>query len=134
MASCRITTLSGPLVVARPLATATVGEVVHIGELNIVGEVLELQGDHEIIIQVFSNVHQLKEGDIVIGTGRCLQLELGPGLLNQHFNGLQECLQPHPDGFAPSYMKPELEGSPEANQALPLRPCNKPCMNLLRQG
>jgi V/A-type H+-transporting ATPase subunit A len=79
-------------VVTVALATEVVlGEIVHVGEARLLGEVIELQG-RTATLQVYEDTAGLCVGVPVYGTGQPLEIELGPGMLGQVFDGLQRPL------------------------------------------
>ena len=83
--------VSGPVVVAQHLAGTQMYEVVRVGDLGLIGEVIRLEGDRATI-QVYEDTSGLEVGDAVEATGGPLQVELGPGLLRSIFDGIQRPL------------------------------------------
>jgi V/A-type H+-transporting ATPase subunit A len=67
------------------------GEQVRIGSLDIVGEVIALEGT-EAVVQAYESTEGLKPGEPVAGLGHPLTVELGPGLLEGIFDGVQRPL------------------------------------------
>ena len=86
-----ITRISGPLVVASGMAGASMYDVVRVGDLGLVGEIIELKGDNAFV-QVYEETSGLKPKEPVISTGAPLSVELGPGLIEQFFDGVQRPL------------------------------------------
>lgn len=86
-----ISRISGPLVVASGMSGASMYEVVRVGELGLVGEIIELKGD-TASIQVYEETSGLKPGEPVVATGAPLSAELGPGLIEQIYDGIQRPL------------------------------------------
>ncbi|MBC7323414.1 MAG: V-type ATP synthase subunit A, partial [Acetomicrobium sp.] len=86
-----ITRISGPLVVASGMAGASMYDVVRVGDLGLVGEIIELKGD-SAFVQVYEETSGLKPKEPVISTGVPLSVELGPGLIEQFFDGVQRPL------------------------------------------
>jgi V/A-type H+-transporting ATPase subunit A len=86
-----ISKISGPLVVAVNMAGAQMYEVVRVGDMGLVGEIIELKGD-TASIQVYEETSGVKPGEPVVGTGMPLSVELGPGLIEQFFDGVQRPL------------------------------------------
>ncbi len=86
-----IVRVAGPVVVAQHLTGAQMYEVVHVGALGLIGEVIRLQGDRATI-QVYEDTSGLRVGDPVVATGAPLEVELGPGLLGSIFDGIQRPL------------------------------------------
>jgi len=66
-------------------------ELVKVGEVGVMGEIIRLQGDAGII-QAYEETAGLRLGEKVVGTGKPLSVELGPGLLGQIFDGVQRPL------------------------------------------
>lgn len=86
-----ISRISGPLVVASGMSGTSMYEVVRVGELGLVGEIIELKGD-TASIQVYEETSGLKPGEPVVATGAPLSIELGPGLIEQIYDGIQRPL------------------------------------------
>jgi len=84
----RIYRIAGPLVVAEGMEGSMVYEVVEVGEEGLIGEIIGLQGD-KAFIQVYEDTSGLTVGEKVVGTGRLLSAELGPGLIGSIYDGLQ---------------------------------------------
>jgi len=87
----KIWRVSGPLVIADAMKGSQVYEVVEIGEEGLVGEIVGLE-ENRAIIQAHEDTLGLKVGEVVIGTGRILSAELGPGLVGSIYDGLQKSL------------------------------------------
>ncbi len=86
-----VTRINGPVVTATGLAGARMYEVVHVGELGLVGEIVRLNGD-QATIQVYENTTMLKPGAPVRCTGAPLSVWLGPGLIGNIYDGIQRPL------------------------------------------
>jgi V/A-type H+-transporting ATPase subunit A len=86
-----VTRISGPTVIAGGMASAQMYEVVQVGELGLVGEVVRLVGDHATI-QVYEDTTMLKPGAPVRCTGAPLSVWLGPGLIGNIYDGIQRPL------------------------------------------
>ena len=84
--------ISGSLVVAGGMEGASMQDVVHIGELGLVGEILEVNGD-KASIQVYEETSGLMPGEPVVSTGEPLSVELGPGIIEQFYDGIQRPLE-----------------------------------------
>ena len=84
--------ISGPLVVAKGMTGASMHEVVRVGEIGLVGEIIELDGDLASV-QVYEETSGLRPGEPVTGTGEPLSVELGPGLIEQFYDGIQRPLK-----------------------------------------
>jgi len=83
--------ISGPLVVAKGMFGAGMYDVVRIGDLGLVGEIIELRGD-TASIQAYEETSGLMPGEVVVSTGEPLSVELGPGLIEQFYDGVQRPL------------------------------------------
>jgi V/A-type H+-transporting ATPase subunit A len=88
----RVIAAVGPVVRATGLERATVGEVVHVGDRRLLGEIIGLEGD-VATIQVYEETGGLVVGAPVVPTGAPLRARLGPGLLGTTFDGLQRPLE-----------------------------------------
>ncbi len=86
-----VTRISGPIVTAQGMQAAQMYEVVHVGDLGLVGEVVKLTGDRATI-QVYEDTTMLKPGAPVRGTGAPLSVWLGPGLVGNIYDGIQRPL------------------------------------------
>ena len=86
-----ISKVNGPVVVAKGKADFGMHEVVFVGEVNLMGEVIELNGD-SATIQVYEETTGLKIGEKVEGTGAPLFLTLGPGIIGNVYDGIQRPL------------------------------------------
>lgn len=87
----RIKKVAGPLVVARGLVEPKMYDLVRVGDERLMGEVIELRGE-EASIQVYEETNGLGPGDPVVSTGGALSVELGPGLLESIYDGVQRPL------------------------------------------
>ena len=83
--------VAGPVVVARGLDGVRLYNVVRVGEAELPGEVIRLDGER-VTIQVYEDTAGLRVGEPVLDTGRPLEVELGPGLLGRIFDGTQRPL------------------------------------------
>ena len=83
--------IAGPLVTAAPMAGARMSDVVKVGKAALIGEIIELKGD-TASIQVYEETGGLKPGDPVVSTGEPLSVELGPGLAQSIYDGIQRPL------------------------------------------
>ena len=83
----KIIKVSGPLVVAANLDSANLHDVVYVGDAKLIGEVIELRGDHASI-QVYEETSGIKVGDPVINTNAPLCMELAPGIMSGIFDGI----------------------------------------------
>jgi len=83
--------VAGPLVVAEQMSGAAMYELVRVGNEKLVGEIIKLEMD-QAYIQVYEETAGLTIGDPVLRTGRPLSVELGPGIMNAIFDGIQRPL------------------------------------------
>ena len=86
-----VTRISGPIVTAVGMYAAQMYEVVQVGSLGLVGEVVRLVGDYATI-QVYEDTTMLKPGAPVRCTGAPLSVWLGPGLVGSIYDGIQRPL------------------------------------------
>ncbi len=92
MSSGKIVKVSGPLVVATGLSDANMADVVRVGEQRLIGEILTMNGD-SASIQVYEETSGLGPGASVETTGFPLSVELGPGLIENIYDGIQRPLE-----------------------------------------
>ena len=92
MSSGKIVKVSGPLVVATGLSDANMADVVRVGEQRLIGEILTMNGD-SASIQVYEETSGLGPGAAVETTGSPLSVELGPGLIENIYDGIQRPLE-----------------------------------------
>ena len=83
--------VAGPLVVATGMRSANMFDVVRVSERRLIGEVIEMHGD-EASIQVYEETSGLAPGAPVESTGMPLSVELGPGLIQSIYDGIQRPL------------------------------------------
>jgi V/A-type H+-transporting ATPase subunit A len=83
--------VSGPVVIAEGLTGAKMFDVVRVGTLGLVGEIIKLVGD-SATVQVYEDTTGVRPGDPVENTGQALSVELGPGLLTSIYDGVQRPL------------------------------------------
>ena len=84
--------IAGPLVVAEGMRDANMFDVVHVGEMGLIGEIIEMRGD-KASIQVYEETAGLKPGTEVVSTGAPLSVELAPGILEMIYDGIQRPLE-----------------------------------------
>ena len=88
----KIIKVSGPLVVADGMADASMADVVRVGPQHLIGEILNMTGDRASI-QVYEETSGLGPGTEVVTTGAPLSVELGPGLIENIYDGIQRPLE-----------------------------------------
>lgn len=87
----KIVKVSGPLVEAVGMADANVYDVVEVSEDRLIGEIIEMRGD-KASIQVYEETTGIGPGEPVYTTGAPLSVELGPGMIEGMFDGIQRPL------------------------------------------
>ena len=92
MSQGKIIKVSGPLVVADGLSDANMADVVRVGEQRLIGEILNMTGDRASI-QVYEETSGLGPGAAVESTGAPLSVELGPGIIENIYDGIQRPLE-----------------------------------------
>ncbi len=92
MTTGKISKIAGPLVVATGMREANMFDVVRVSDSKLIGEIIEMHGDRASI-QVYEETSGLGTGDPVESTGEPLSVELGPGLIEGIFDGIQRPLE-----------------------------------------
>jgi V/A-type H+/Na+-transporting ATPase subunit A len=87
-----VSRVSGPTVIARGMSGARMAEVVRVGGVGLMGEIIRLDGD-TAFVQTYEDTSGICVGEPVIGTGESLLVNLGPGLLGSVFDGVQRPLR-----------------------------------------
>jgi len=87
----KISKVSGPVVIAAGMSGSKMYDVVKVGDLGLIGEIIRLEED-KAVLQVYEDTSGLKIGEKVVSTGEPLLMELGPGLLSSIFDGIQRRL------------------------------------------
>ncbi|CDF89343.1 ZYBA0S04-01970g1_1 [Zygosaccharomyces bailii CLIB 213] len=87
-----IYSVSGPVVVAENMVGCAMYELVRVGHDNLVGEVIRIDAD-KATIQVYEETTGVTVGDPVLRTGKPLSVELGPGLMETIYDGIQRPLK-----------------------------------------
>jgi len=88
----RIYKVAGPLVVAENMSGSKMYELVKVGWDKLVGEIIKLEGD-TASLQCYEDTSGLTVGDPVLRTGNPLSVELGPGIMETIFDGIQRPLK-----------------------------------------
>ena len=83
--------VSGPLVIAEGMSGSAMFELVRVGHHKLVGEIIRLEGD-TASIQVYEDTSGLTVGDPVLRRHQALSVELGPGIMDTIFDGIQRPL------------------------------------------
>ena len=90
--SGKVVKVSGPLVVATGLSDANMSDVVRVGPQRLIGEILTMKGD-SASIQVYEETSGLGPGAEVVTTGAPMSVELGPGMIEGIYDGIQRPLE-----------------------------------------
>ncbi|PPK48016.1 V-type ATP synthase subunit A [Clostridium algidicarnis] len=108
MKTGKIVKVSGPLVVAEGLEEANIYDVCKVGKNRLIGEIIEMRGDMASI-QVYEETSGIGPGDPVETTGEPLSVELGPGLIESMFDGIQRPLNAYLLAAKSNYLKRGIE-------------------------
>lgn len=84
--------ISGPVVVAENMIGCAMYELCKVGNDQLVGEVIRIDAD-KATIQVYEETAGVTVGDPVLRTGQPLTVELGPGLMETIYDGIQRPLK-----------------------------------------
>lgn len=87
----KIIKVSGPLVMAENMSEASIQDMCFVGDLGVIGEIIEMRGD-VASIQVYEETSGIGPGEPVRTTGEALSVELAPGIVAQMFDGIQRPL------------------------------------------
>ena len=91
MVDAIVSRISGPVVVGKGLGGAHMFDVVRIGDIGLVGEIIRLEGD-TAQIQVYEDTTGIRPGEKIVNTNKPLSVQLGPGLLKSIYDGIQRPL------------------------------------------
>jgi V/A-type H+-transporting ATPase subunit A len=100
----KIIKVSGPLVVAEGMEEANIYDVCKVGDKGLIGEIIEMRGD-KASIQVYEETSGIGPGDPVVTTGEPLSVELGPGLIESMFDGIQRPLDAFMEAAKSNFLK-----------------------------
>ena len=84
--------INGPVVTVKGQTNFSMLEMVYVGEMKLVGEVIGIT-DSFTTIQVYEETTSLKPGEKIIGTGSPMNVVLGPGIINNIFDGIERPLK-----------------------------------------
>ena len=104
MKTGKIIKVSGPLVVAEGMDEANIYDVCKVGKSGLIGEIIEMRGD-KASIQVYEETTGIGPGDPVVTTGEPLSIELGPGLIESMFDGIQRPLDAFMEAAQSAFLK-----------------------------
>ncbi|MDT2834134.1 V-type ATP synthase subunit A [Vagococcus carniphilus] len=104
MNSGKIVKVSGPLVLASGMSDANIQDICHVGDNQLVGEIIEMRED-VASIQVYEETSGIGPGEPVVTTKEPLVVELGPGVMSQMFDGIQRPLKTFQETTQSNYLK-----------------------------
>lgn len=87
----QIEKISGPLVVAKGMRSANMYDMVHVSNMNLTGEIIEMEGELASI-QVYEETSGIAPGEPVVSLNTPMSVELGPGLMSTIYDGIQRPL------------------------------------------
>lgn len=111
LTSGKIVSVAGPLVTASGMEEANIQDICRVGELGLIGEVIEMRGD-VASIQVYEETSMIGPGEKVETTGQPLSVELAPGMISQMFDGIQRPLQEFAEKTETAYLARGVEINP----------------------
>ncbi len=88
----QIVKVTGPLVIASGMTGTKMFDMVKVGDMQLIGEIIRLDGD-KAYVQVYEETSGVGPGEPVISTEKPLSVELGPGLIGNFFDGIQRPLE-----------------------------------------
>lgn len=103
--------VSGPLVTASGMETANIQDICRVGELGLIGEIIEMRGD-VASIQVYEETSMVGPGEPVESTGEALSVELAPGMISQMFDGIQRPLDEFMENTESNYLERGMKIAP----------------------
>ena len=116
MSKGTIVSVSGPLVTAKGMEEANIQDICRVGELGLIGEVIDMRGD-VASIQVYEETSMVGPGEDVITTGEPLAVELGPGMISQMFDGIQRPLDSFLEKTDSNFLERGVEVDPLDREA-----------------
>jgi len=87
----KIENVTGPVIVGKDMLGSQMYELVKIGDVGLIGEIIRLEGDRATI-QVYEETTGIKPGEKIERTGKPLSVDLGPGIIGQTYDGIQRPL------------------------------------------
>ncbi len=100
--------INGPVVTVKGKTNLSMSEMVYVGKKGLIGEVIRLDKD-KVVIQVYEETSGLKPGEPVEATGQSMSVTLGPGILDNIFDGIQnplEAIASQSGAFIPKGVRP----------------------------
>ncbi|GEL66182.1 V-type ATP synthase subunit A [Marinilactibacillus psychrotolerans] len=111
MSNGTIVSVSGPLVTAKGMESANIQDICRVGELGLIGEIIEMRED-VASIQVYEETSMVGPGEKVETTGEPLSVELAPGMIAQMFDGIQRPLDEFMDKTNSNFLERGMEIKP----------------------
>ncbi|MFC6465612.1 V-type ATP synthase subunit A [Marinilactibacillus sp. GCM10026970] len=111
MSNGTIVSVSGPLVTAKDMESANIQDICRVGNLGLIGEIIEMRGDIASI-QVYEETSMVGPGEKVETTGEPLSVELAPGMIAQMFDGIQRPLDEFMDKTQSNFLERGMEIKP----------------------
>ncbi|MFC1506461.1 V-type ATP synthase subunit A [Thermoproteota archaeon] len=87
----KIENVAGPVIVGKDMLGSQMYELVKIGDVGLIGEIIRLEGARATI-QVYEETTGIKPGEKIERTGKPLSVDLGPGIIGQTYDGIQRPL------------------------------------------
>jgi V/A-type H+-transporting ATPase subunit A len=87
----KIENVAGPVIVGKDMLGSQMYELVKIGDVGLIGEIIRLEGARATI-QVYEETTSIKPGEKIERTGKPLSVDLGPGIIGQTYDGIQRPL------------------------------------------
>ena len=87
-----IEAISGPVVIGKNMAGVSMYELVKVGTINLIGEVIKIEND-KATIQIYEDTTGLEVNDVILRMKQPLSVELGPGLFENIYDGIQRPLK-----------------------------------------
>lgn len=84
--------INGPVITVKGPTEFKMMEMVHVGKENLVGEIIGVT-DEYTTVQVYEETTGLKPGDPITGTGNPMNVLLGPGIIDNIFDGIERPLK-----------------------------------------
>ena len=118
----KIVKVSGPLVVASGMQDADMFDVVRVGDMGLIGEIIEMREDMASI-QVYEDTAGIGPGAPVVSTGAQLSVELGPGLIETIYDGIQRPLKAMMELTGPNITRGIKVDSLDRTKEWEFKPC-----------
>ena len=87
----KIENVAGPVIIGKDMLGSQMYELVKIGDVGLIGEIIRIEGDRATI-QVYEETTGIKPREKIERTGKPLSVDLGPGIIGQTYDGIQRPL------------------------------------------